>query len=661
MFDKSIETMKTLIGKLNRASKLYYNTNNTIMSDEEYDKLYDELKALEKNTGIILSNSPTQKVGSEVLTKLKKIKHVKPMLSLDKCHSAEEVLKFADRHNMICSIKLDGLTVRITYNNGKLVSAETRGDGYTGSDITEHIKMFINVPLTINAPGEYIIDGEAIINDLNFAEINKNNEFKNSRNLASGTLSSLDTSLVKERKLQFIAWDIVYGSSFPNLLDRLKQAEEYGFEVVPHWFLKGENNTFNTNNNIEFALNYAKEKFLPNDGLVFKFDNIAYGESLGYTNHHYKSGIAYKPPKSLYKTKFKYIDWSVGKTGVITPTAVFEPVEIDGTIVERASVHNLSIYEELNLWEHDVIEVYKANEIIPQINKNISEENRNKTKSVIKGLLPIARYCPVCNKPTSIVVENHTRILKCNNSNCLGKLLGRLNHFVSRDAMNIDGLSEATLKKFIELGWVKTFTDIYRLERFKEDMRELNGFGDKSINKLLKSIENSKNTTLERFIYALSIPNIGITAAKTISKYFNGDFEKFYFMADVGMDWKLLNDFGETMSYSMGCYFIDHYYMIRDLANFMNFKKDETAETVNKIFDNKTFCITGSLKFYSNRNELVSDIEKYGGKVTGSVSKRTDYLLTNDTSSGSSKNKKAEELNISIITEEDFITMIKNN
>lgn len=580
------------------------------------------------------------------------------MLSLDKCHTVEELIKFADNKDIVASIKLDGLTVSLTYINGSLVSAETRGNGHVGSDITEHVKQFKNVPLKINKSETYIIDGEAIITDRDFSEINKNGEYKNSRNLASGTLSVLDTSLVAKRMLRFFAWDIIEGGC-NSLRDNLIEAKELGFDIVPFWSSINLD-TKKLQNTIDYVFEYAKEEGLPCDGIVFKFDDIEYGKSLGATSHHFRNGIAYKAKDDVYETELIDVEFTMGKTGVLTPTAVFEPVEIDGTVVSRASLHNISIMKELNLCIGDIIEVYKANSIIPQVKRNVSAEQRQYADALEAPTIDELEYCPICHKKTKLVKENNSTVLMCTNDNCKGKLLGKLTHFVSKNAMNIDGLSEATLEKFIEEGFVESFVDIYELKHnFINDIMKLDGFGEKSVKNLLNSIEKSKNTTLDRFIYALCIPLIGRSASKTISKYFNGNFEKFYAACCMQkFDFKVLDDFGDAMSESINDYLNKYFFEIGELSKYMYFEEiNKTDENTN--LSGLTFVITGSLNHFANRDEAKEKIEAAGGKVSGSVSAKTSYLVNNDVNSTSGKNKKAIELDVKIISEDELIEMLK--
>lgn len=652
-----LNLMKGMVSVLNEASNAYYNTGHPIMTDEQFDMRLEDLRQFEEETGFILANSPTQNVGHKVLTELKEIEHNHPMLSLDKCHTIDELIKFANNKELVASIKLDGLTISLLYKDGLLTKAETRGNGYVGSDVTEHVKRFLNVPLKIDRSGTYIVDGEAIITDEDFKEVNKDGEYKNSRNLASGTLSVLDTSLVAKRKLKFFAWDVINGNN-GSLHESLDLASELGFDVVPHWFTK-DLNPKKLQGTIDYIFDYASEEGLPNDGIVFKFDDIEYGKTLGATSHHFKNGIAYKRKDAVYETELLDIEWTMGKTGVLTPTAIFKEVEIDGTMVGRASVHNVSILKDLLLMKGDIIEVYKANMIIPQVKRNVSAEIRNTVDCIATIDLPTE--CPICNGKTEVKKYNNSEILVCTNPNCKGKLLGKLTHFVSKNAMNIDGLSEATLEFLIERGWLNSFKDIYKLDYYREPWKEYDGFGNKSVDKLLDSIEVSRHTTLDRFIYSLSIPLIGRSASKTIAKYFEYDYDKFVEEAMNPFEWfnwKLLEDFGDAMHDEMFMYLNNNKDMILELAKCLTFEKSQTISNLNNL-NGKVFVITGSLNQFANRDKAKEKIESLGGKVVGSVSAKTSYLVNNDVDSASGKNKKAKELGIPIISENELIEMLK--
>ena len=651
------DIMLGMISILNQASEAYY-SGNPIMSDEMFDARLKDLQDFERETGVIFSNSPTINVGAKVLTELNEVVHLIPMLSLEKCHTVEELIKFANNKELVASIKLDGLTCRLTYENGILVRGETRGNGYVGNDVTEHIKRLKNVPLKINKKDTYIIDGECIITDEDFAKINKNREYKNSRNLAAGTLSVLDTSLVSQRQLSFYARDIIEGGGSNKLKDNLNEAKTLEFDTVPSWVATNLDPK-NLQDNINYVFEFAANEGLPCDGIVFKFNDIEYGKSLGKTEHHFRNGIAYKKKDDIYKTELIDVEFTMGKTGVLTPTAVFKPVEIDGTVVERASVHNISILTGLDLHKGDTIEVFKANMIIPQVKRNVSADERMALGKELDYII-IPSTCPICGGNTEIKQENDSKVLICTNDNCKGKLLGKLTHFVSKNAMNIEGMSEATLEKFIELGWLTCFEDIYNLKAYAGEMVNLDGFGEISTKKLLNAIYDSRNTTLDRFIYALSIPLIGRSASKTIAKYFNSNFETFYDECVVhDFDFRALDDFGDSMNESIHNYLDENFIKIGILSKYMNFEIPQSVSN-NANLSGLTFVITGSLEHFANRDEAKEKIESLGGKVSGSVSAKTSYLVNNDITSTSGKNKKAKELNIPIINEEELIRMLNS-
>lgn len=650
------------VRELNRASEAYYNTGQPIMSDYEFDIKIEELKQWEEEIGIVLSNSPTHNVGATVLDNIKEVTHKTPMLSLEKCHSVEEIIKFANNHNLVASIKLDGLTVRLTYKDGDLVLAESRGNGVVGSDVTEHVKQFTNVPLHINKEGTYIIDGEALIKLDDFAEINKNGEYKNSRNLAAGTLSSLDTSVVKDRKLSWYAWEVVEGAKeSKSFTFSLIEAEELGLDVVPNANLGYSE--MDIEEVIEYCFDKAKEYNLPQDGMVFKFDNVEYGKSLGNTSHHFRNGIAYKVFNDSVETILKDIEWSCGKTGILTPVAIFNTVDIDGSEVSRASLHNISIMEEImdSPWIGQKIGIYKANLIIPAVRWAEQSDYDNQNSSN-KQFLDIPSVCPICGASTRIIKDNDSEVLYCTNEDCKGRLLGKLTHVVSKSALNISGLSESTLNRLIKFGWVTSIKDIYHLSDYKNHMIVLDGFGKRSIEKLLNSIEESRNTNLERFLYALSIPLLGKSASKMIAEAVDRDFDTFIDeMTMKGAEYfKYLPGIGDALINSLNTYWKSHYSEIIQLANEFTFEKPNLIlNEIPKTLQGKTFVVTGSVNHYKNRDELKADIVTHGGTVVGSVSSKTSYLINNDINSTSSKNQKAKSLNIPIISEEDFLKMIQ--
>lgn len=658
------------VKELNKASAAYYNTGQPIMSDTEFDNKLEELRQWESETGIVLANSPTHNVGAAVLDNIKEVTHKTPMLSLEKCHSVEEIVKFANNHNLVASVKLDGLTVRLTYKDGNLVLAESRGNGIIGSDVTEHVKQFTNVPLHINKEGTYLIDGEALIKLDDFAEININREYKNSRNLAAGTLSSLDTSVVKDRKLSWYAWEVVEGSSVNEFQKQLLEAVDFGFEIVPNVLLsevKKDNNLYDDNLAIDACLHLifdiADNNKLPQDGVVFKFDDVEYGKSLGNTSHHFRNGIAYKVFNDSVETTLRDIEWSSGKTGILTPVAIFDTVDIEGSEVSRASLHNISVMEEImdSPWVGQKIGVYKANLIIPAIRwaEQLDYDNHNSSN---KQFLDIPSVCPICGASTKIIRDNESSVLYCTNDNCKGKLLGKLTHAVSKNALNIDGLSESTIEKFINLGWLNSIKDIYHLSNHENEMKTLDGFGKKSVEKLLASIDKSRKASLERFLYSLSVPLLGKSASMMIAEAVDRDFDTFIDeMTIKGAEYfRHLPGVGDSLINSLNNYWKNHYSDILQLANEFTFETQKSiiSETTNEL-DGKTFVVTGSVNHYQNREALKADIEAHGGKIVGSISSKTDYLINNDINSTSSKNQKAKSLSIPIISEEDFLKMIQ--
>lgn len=654
------------VEELNKASEAYYNTGQSIMSDVEFDNKLEELRQWEEETGIVLANSPTHNVGAIVLDNIKEVTHKTPMLSLEKCHSVEEIVKFANNHNLVASVKLDGLTVRITYKDGNLILAESRGNGTVGSDVTEHVKQFTNVPLHINKEGTYVIDGEALIKLDDFAEINTNGEYKNSRNLAAGTLSSLNTSVVKDRKLSWYAWEVVEGDSDNSFYKRLLNAQNLGFNVVPCY-----NITINEFNQLQIHIdnfiNIAEKENLPQDGVVFKFDNVEYGKSLGNTNHHFRNGIAYKVFNDSVETTLRDIEWSCGKTGILTPVAIFDTVNIDSSEVSRASLHNISVMNDIMgdvRWKGQKIGVYKANLIIPAIRWAEQADPFKDDEEEMYDEIDIPDKCPICRAPTKIVKENDSEVLCCTNEECKGRLLGKLTHATSKSALNVDGLSESTIEKFINLGWLNSIKDIYHLSNHENEMKTLDGFGKKSVKKLLSSIEKSRNTNLEHFLYSLSIPMIGKSASKMIAEAVDYDVQEFAaVMYDKGAKFfRYLPGVGDAIIDSLQTYWNKNESEFMSLTFELHFEKRKNPINLilnNTSLDGKTFVVTGSVNHYKNRDELKADIVAHGGKVVGSISSKTDYLINNDINSTSSKNQKAKSLSIPIISEEDFLKMIQ--
>lgn len=667
-----IERMKELIHDLNRASDSYYGSGTTLMSDAEFDSKLLELKQLEEEANTVFPNSPVNRVGGAVLKSLIKVKHETPMLSLDKCHSVEEIKKFAAGHDIVASIKLDGISCRLIYQDGELIGAESRGNGTEGNDILQHVKQFMNVPLRINKKGKYVIDGEALIKLDDFEEINKNGEYKNSRNLTAGTLSSLDTSVVKDRKLSWYAWEVVEEVDpilvveYDSFYFKLLEAEKLGFNIVPCELLKLKHyKDEEIQNKIDNFISLAAEKHLPQDGIVFKFEDVEYGKSLGSTEHHNRNGIAFKVKNDSVETTLKDIEFTMGKTGILTPTAVFEPVETEGSTVERASLHNISVMRELmpRPFRGQRIGVFKANLIIPQLRWAEEFISDGFEKDMEKSFIHIPDKCPICGEPTKIIKENDSEVLWCTNPECKGKLLGKLTHAVSRNALNIDGLSEATIQKFISLGWLNSIQDIYYLTKYEKQMKTLDGFGSKSVSKLFDSIEKSRNTTFDRFIYALSIPLVGKTASKAIAEAEDYQFESF--MRDMthpgAKFFSHIPGIGDSIINSLDEYFN------RECSNVWELGKEFTFETPKKVslsiksgkdLTGQTFVVTGSLKHFENRDVLKEKIESLGGKVSGSISKKVTALINNDVNSTSSKNTKAKSLGVKIMSEDEFLEYI---
>ena len=654
-----IKRLKELTEQLNHYRDSYYNNSESLIPDKQYDDLFDELQTLEQETGIVMSNSPTNTVGYEVKSKLEKVKHSHPMLSLDKTKSIDELKKFANNRDCLLMCKMDGLTVLLTYENGELIQAETRGNGEEGEIITHNAKVFENIPIHIDYTGYLEVEGEAIIAYDDFEKINgklpENEKYKNPRNLVSGSVRQLDSNIAAKRHIKFIAWKVPYGFVEETAMQhKLNELLYYNFDIVPYILL---NENRDIEDDIKTLKYIAKENSYPIDGLVCSYCNIEYGESLGMTGHHPKHSLAFKFYDDVYTTELLDVEFTMGKTGVLTPTAIFEPVEIDGTVVERASLHNISIMKELGITHKgQIVNVYKSNQIIPQID-SVEEDDIEITDDNM--IIPV-ETCPICGGKTEIIKDNESEVLMCTNPDCNGKLLGQLSHFVSKNAINIDGLSEQTLQKLMDLGWVRSFPDIYYLFNHKEEMYKLDGFGKKSVDKLLDNIQKSRNTELSRFIYALSIPLIGRTASKEIAKVCCNDIAIFLGMIKSNQLYKLVNDidgFGDAMYKSLCNYVKLHMSGIEALSEeFMFEKREDNSSKVD--LSGKIFVITGSVNHYKNRDELVSVIEGLNGKVSGSVSTKTSYLINNDTQSSSSKNQKAQKLNVPIISEQDFINMI---
>ena len=644
-----IERMKELIPVLQKAGKAYYQEDREIMSNFEYDKLYDELETLEKETGITLAGSPTVSVGYEALEELPKEAHETPMLSLDKTKDVEALRAFIGDQKTLLSWKLDGLTIVLTYGDGKLQKAVTRGNGVVGEVITNNARVFKNIPLQISFKGDLVLRGEAIITYSDFKKINEEIEdvdakYKNPRNLCSGSVRQLNNEITARRNVHFYAFSLVRAQGVDFRNSREKQflwLKEQGFDVVEYRMV--------TRDTLDEAMEYFSDQVVkndfPSDGLVALYDDIAYGDSLGTTAKFPRNSYAFKWKDEVRETTLKEIEWSPSRTGLINPVAIFEPVELEGTTVSRASVHNISIMKELQLGIGDKIQVYKANMIIPQIAENLTRS----------GNLEIPDTCPVCGKEARVLKTNEVESLYCMNPDCQAKKIKSFTLFVSRDAMNIDGLSEATLEKFILKGFIKDFGDIFEIGRYREEIVNMDGFGEKSFDNLMASLERARHTTLPRLLYSLGIANIGLANAKVICKEFDYDLEKM--IHATGEEISSIEGIGPVIAQSFTAYFADEENM-RKLRHLLSHLELEEVKQENRLtLEGKQFVITGSVEHFANRAQLKEYIEQRGGKVTGSVTSKTDYLINNDVTSNSSKNKKARELEIPILSEEDFLHM----
>lgn len=644
------ERMKELVDLLNRAGKAYYQDAQEIMSNYEYDSLYDELVSLEKELGMTLSNSPTVNVGYQVLSELPKERHEEPMLSLDKTKEVEGLKEFLGNQNALLSWKMDGLTIVLTYQGGELRKAVTRGNGEVGEVITNNARVFRNIPLKIGYEGELILRGEAVIGYRDFERINEEitdvqAKYKNPRNLCSGSVRQLNNEITARRNVRFFAFALVRapGVDFHN--SRAAQMEwlkEQGFEIVEYHMV--------TRDTVEREVIKFSEKIpendFPSDGLVLIYDDIEYGQSLGRTAKFPRDSIAFKWADETRRTRLLEIEWSPSRTGLINPVAIFEPVELEGTTVSRASVHNISIMEELELGVGDEIEVYKANMIIPQIARNLTRS----------GVRDIPAVCPVCGGKTQIRQEGNAKTLYCTNPECQAKHVKAFTLFVSRDAMNIEGLSESTMEKFIARGFIREYADIFHLDRHRDEIQSMEGFGEKSFQNLEASIEKARTTTLPRVIYGLGIANIGLANARMICRAF--DYELDRMLAADQEDLNEISGIGDVIAGAFVAYFKDpvHRRRLEDLLKELTIVEEEGAGAPQTLAG-LTFVITGSVTHFANRSEVKALIESMGGKVTGSVTSKTDYLINNDVESTSSKNKKARELGIPILSEEEFLEM----
>ena len=647
--ENDIKRIKELVKILNNASKAYYQQDKEVMSDKEYDSLYDELTALENKTGIILSDSPTQKVGYTVLSNLTKVEHPSPMLSLDKTKETSRLEEFLGEQQGLLSYKMDGLTVVLTYRDGELKQALTRGNGIIGEDITHNALTFKNIPLKLDFKGELVLRGEAVISFEDFEKINSRldpeDEYKNPRNLCSGTVRQLNSEICAQRSVCFVAFSLVSaeGTEFAKKSEGMDWLDKKGVQTVERKFVDAKNVEKTVR---EFEANIPNNPFAT-DGLVLTYDDVGYSRSLGTTAKFPRDSIAFKWADETAETTLRQIEWSASRTGLINPIAVFDPVELEGTTVERASLHNVSIVENLELGLGDKITVYKANMIIPQVAENLTKSNKAE----------IPEVCPVCGGKTEIVSIRDGKALKCINPDCAAKKLMGFVHFVSRDAMNIEGLSESTLEKFINADTLTDYADIYALSKHKQTLVNLEGFGEKSFENLMNAIEKSRNIGLPNFIYALGIENVGLSNAKLLCKFYDHDIDKI--MSAKAEELVGIDGFGEIIAKSVENFFNNekNTALVEKIRKELTFDTPKAAEGEQPLKD-KIFVITGDVHHFKNRKELQAKIEELGGKATGSVSSKTNYLINNDVTSNSSKNKKAKELGIPIISEEDFLELI---
>lgn len=650
-----LERMKELINILNNASNAYYN-QIPIMSDYEWDKLYDELNLLEYVTEIVLANSPTHNVGYSVADELKEVEHNHPMLSLDKTKSVDELIEFIGNRDCFLSVKADGLTTSLHYINGKLIGAETRGDGVRGTECLQNVLTIENVPKEIPYKDELIIDGETIIGWDTFREINdklpEDKKYKHPRNLVSGSLQLLDSKEAASRDMRFVAWRVIKGFEHKTPSEDLFRAKDIGFEIIP--ILKSPR--INQKEELLILLNRIRESAdshnIPYDGAVMAVDDYKIADSMGRTDKFFRHSMAYKYEDELFETILTDIEWNTSKTGLINPVAIFEPIDLNGAITTRATLHNITYIKDMMLGIGDRIRVYRSNMVIPKVHDSIDKS----------GNFKIPNKCPICGQPTKIVKENDSEVLMCENPDCKGKLLGKLVHATSRNALDIENLSESTIEKFINLGWLTSIKDIYYLKCHENEMKTLEGFGKKSVEKLLSSIEKSRNTTLNRFIYSLSIPMIGKTVSKLIAEKVNYSIREFITTMGTkrAVYFSSLDGISDKKISSIDSYWSKHSDMIYELSKEFTFESPNIVlDEILNTLQGKTFVVTGSVDHYKNRDELKADIVSHGGTVVGSVSSKISYLINNDINSTSSKNQKAKSLNIPIISEEEFLSMIQ--
>lgn len=654
---KKIERIKYLVKHLNDACDAYYKNDNPFLSDKQFDDLLDELEKLEHETGFIMSISPTQNVKGEVLDELKKVKHTKLMLSANKTKEISEIEKFVGNQQCVLSWKLDGLTIVLRYKKGKFIQAITRGNGEIGEDVTHTMRMCSNIPMTIPYYSDLEVRGECVISWEEFNKINEtlNNQYKHPRNLAAGTVRQLDSNIARSRKLTFKVFELVqdelYEHSKTNLLLRnqlmdIKESFDYlkecGFEVVEHEVITG-------NSISDVIKRFAPEKYqYPVDGLVVTYNSYDYGKQQGTTSHHPLNMLALKWEDQLYETTLEDVLWNTSKTGLINPVAIFSPIDLDGAITTKATLHNVSYIEDLELGIGDVIQIYRSNMVIPKVHENLTRSNTLKLPS----------ECPCCGGSVEVHNENSSKTLHCMNPQCSAKLLSQFVYFVSRDCMNIEGLSEATLDKLIHLGWLRQMKDIYHLYKHKKEMIHMCGFGKRSVEKLLDAIEKSRNSKLSNFIAALSIPLIGKSTAKDIARVCH-NIDEFLLKIESKFDWSNVDGIGATTNDAINDYFEKNFEKVKDLIKELNFSPSENDKNSSEDLSGLTFVITGKVEKFKNRNEIKEEIESKGGKVSGSVSSKTNYLVNNDISSNSSKNRKAKEIGIPIINEDKLMKIIR--
>ena len=638
-----INKIKELTAELLHHCHLYYDLDSPEISDTEYDKMYDQLYKLENEANFWLANSPTRRVQGQILDGFQKITHSKPMLSAAKTKDVSEIKKFLGNNEFYCSYKLDGLTLVVIYEDGKFKQAITRGTGLVGEDVTEQAKMIGNIPMTIPYDGYLELRGECVVSWENFRKINEGlaEPYSHPRNLAAGSLRNLDTNITKQRKLSYVVFECV------SDLDDEEGLLEFKWDELGYLDSLGFTTVGRRHGDVEYCVEAMQPEFYehPVDGLIFEFVNKPYSKSLPSTGHHEGCRMALKWADSTYETVLRDVIWDVGRSGVISPVAVFDEVDLDGALTTKATLHNLSIIENLELGIGDTLTIYRSNMVIPKVDDNLTRS----------GGLPIPQQCPCCKHPTEVKYTDNSKFLMCTNPNCSAKLLAQFTHFVSRNCVNIDGLSEKTLEQLISAGFLHTYRDIYHLAEHRDKLTQLEGLGEKSVSTLMKSILKSREIKLENFINALGISGIGLSAAKTISNYFDGDFEEFICAYENDFNWTTLDDFGTVMTNSLNEYLRENYDDVMLLAGEFDFIVSTKAEVKENPFNGKTLCVTGKL-FNFTRDSINAKITELGAKAAGSVSSKTDYLITNE-QSGSSKYKKAVELNIPIITEDDFLNM----